>query len=328
MVDGLQRPGARLADLLRVPAKLDPARGRLPVLQARAQLAIATGQTFPQTQNMTGELLRATPSKPGDHQRPDRPRSSSSTSGITASISIGKSISGADSAGRSKTTGQPGRLGGRLRRHAGHAVGRRGHRLRANAHLPGTDRVTPGKTCSCSRETLTITEARFRGGTTSELDVYQARSTLEQTEAQIPELEISLRQTSNKLCILLGMPPEELWPGSGSGPFPRRRPKWPWAFPPTCCAVGPTSAARNVRRPPRAPRSAWPRPTSIRPSRSTARWAIRPQFFPDLFSSEALNGSVGPSFQWNMLNYGRILNNVRLQDARFQDWWPPTSRPF
>ena len=28
------------------------------------------------------------------------------------------------------------------------------------------------------RETLTITEARFRGGTTSELDVYQARSTL------------------------------------------------------------------------------------------------------------------------------------------------------
>ena len=27
----------------------------------------------------------------------------------------------------------------------------------------------------------------------------------------------------------------------------------------------------------------------------------------------------GPSFQWNILNYGRILNNVRLQDARFQE---------
>ncbi len=27
----------------------------------------------------------------------------------------------------------------------------------------------------------------------------------------------------------------------------------------------------------------------------------------------------GPSFQWNLLNYGRILNNVRLQDAKFQE---------
>ena len=37
-----------------------------------------------------------------------------------------------------------------------------------------------------------------------------------------------------------------------------------------------------------------------------------------LFSPAALNGSVGPTFQWNILNYGRISNNVRLQDAKFQ----------
>ena len=28
---------------------------------------------------------------------------------------------------------------------------------------------------------------------------------------------------------------------------------------------------------------------------------------------------MGPSFQWNLLNYGRIRNNVRFQDARFQE---------
>ena len=72
------------------------------------------------------------------------------------------------------------------------------------------------------QKTLTITEARFRGGTTSELDVYQARSTLEQTEAQIPEFEISLRQTSNNLCILLGMPPEELEARLGSSAHSHR----------------------------------------------------------------------------------------------------------
>src|SRR5262249_45622116 len=30
-------------------------------------------------------------------------------------------------------------------------------------------------------------------------------------------------------------------------------------------------------------------------------------------------GSIGPSFTWNILNYGRLLNNIRLQDARFQE---------
>ena len=40
--------------------------------------------------------------------------------------------------------------------------------------------------------------------------------------------------------------------------------------------------------------------------------------FPDLFRYESFNGSVGPSFNWNLLNYGRIVNNVRLQDATFQ----------
>ena len=40
--------------------------------------------------------------------------------------------------------------------------------------------------------------------------------------------------------------------------------------------------------------------------------------FKDLFRPTAFNGSVGPSFQWNLLNYGRIVNNVRLQDATFR----------
>jgi outer membrane protein TolC len=38
-----------------------------------------------------------------------------------------------------------------------------------------------------------------------------------------------------------------------------------------------------------------------------------------LFESLSFTGTVGPSFQWKILNYGRILNNVRLQEARFQE---------
>ena len=29
--------------------------------------------------------------------------------------------------------------------------------------------------------------------------------------------------------------------------------------------------------------------------------------------------SVGPAVQWNILNYGQITNNVRVQDAKFQE---------
>ena len=41
--------------------------------------------------------------------------------------------------------------------------------------------------------------------------------------------------------------------------------------------------------------------------------------FNRLFKSDAFTGSFGPSFRWNLLNYGRIANDIRFQDARFQE---------
>jgi outer membrane protein TolC len=38
-----------------------------------------------------------------------------------------------------------------------------------------------------------------------------------------------------------------------------------------------------------------------------------------LFNAQSLTGSIGPTFQWNILNYGRLVNNVRYQDAKFQE---------
>ena len=33
----------------------------------------------------------------------------------------------------------------------------------------------------------------------------------------------------------------------------------------------------------------------------------------------SLHYSVGQAIQWNVLNYGQITNNVRVQDAKFQE---------
>jgi NodT family efflux transporter outer membrane factor (OMF) lipoprotein len=59
-------------------------------------------------------------------------------------------------------------------------------------------------------ETLRITEWRAQAGLTTVLDVDQARTTLEQTRAQVPTLETGLAQARHRLGILLGEAPGHL----------------------------------------------------------------------------------------------------------------------
>jgi outer membrane protein TolC len=39
----------------------------------------------------------------------------------------------------------------------------------------------------------------------------------------------------------------------------------------------------------------------------------------DMLNANSLGYSFGPSFAWPILNYGRLKNNVRVQDARFEE---------
>ncbi|MDZ4817536.1 MAG: efflux transporter outer membrane subunit [Planctomycetota bacterium] len=169
------------------------------------------------------------------------------------------------------------------------------------------------------QQTLDIANARFKGGTTSELDVDQSVSTLAQTQAQIPQLRIRIRQATNRLCILLGMPPEDLLPLLGNQPIP---------VAPSDAIVG-IPAEMLLRRPDvrRAERIAASQCAQIGVAVSqlyphigvTGTIGVASEQFNTLFQSQSLVGSVGPSFQWNVLNYGRLINNIRLQDARFQE---------
>ena len=63
------------------------------------------------------------------------------------------------------------------------------------------------------RKTYELILERFNAGDLSDVDVQQAKSSLAQTEAFVPQLEIALRQSQNALCVLLGMPPEDLAAG-------------------------------------------------------------------------------------------------------------------
>ena len=169
------------------------------------------------------------------------------------------------------------------------------------------------------RQTLVIAEARFKANVNNELDVDQARSTLEQTEAQIPELEISLRQTNNRLCILLGIPPEELRAKMGPAPIPTAPAEVAVGIPADLLRRRPDVRRAEARRPPQSAEIGVAEAEFYPHIAINGTIGYSAEEFKDLFRSTGLERQVGPSFQWNILNYGRILNNVRLQDAKFQE---------
>jgi NodT family efflux transporter outer membrane factor (OMF) lipoprotein len=167
--------------------------------------------------------------------------------------------------------------------------------------------------------TLRIVNGKVKVGLVDELDAAQARSTLEQTEAVIPELKIGQRQAANRICILLGMPPEDLERRLGPGQIP--------VAPPDVAVGIPADLLRRRPDVRRAERQAAAQSALIGLAESdyyphifiNGSFTYSAAQFPDLFQQRAFAGTVGPSFTWNILNYGRILNNVRLQEARFQE---------
>lgn len=164
-----------------------------------------------------------------------------------------------------------------------------------------------------------IADAKFQGGTVTELDSAQAASLLHDTEAQIPGVESDIRQTQNTLCILLGLPPQDLQHLLGG----------PQVIPTAPAEVAVGIPADLLRRRPDIRRSerqlaAQSAQIGIAKADLFPRFAllgtisIAAEDFDNLFKSGSLENFGGPSFRWAILNYGRIENNIRVQDARFQ----------
>jgi NodT family efflux transporter outer membrane factor (OMF) lipoprotein len=164
-----------------------------------------------------------------------------------------------------------------------------------------------------------IAETKFQGGVVTELDSAQAASLLRDTQAQIPGLESDIRQTQNTLCILLGIPPQDLQRLLGG----------PQLIPTAPAEVAVGIPADLLRRRPdirQAERVLAAQSAQI----GIAKADLFPSFalfgtisvaaedFDNLFKSSSLENFGGPTFRWAVFNYGRIENNIRVQDARFQ----------
>lgn len=178
-------------------------------------------------------------------------------------------------------------------------------------------------------ETLRIAEVRFENGAVTELDVSQSRAQLRDTEALIPSLETGVRQATHAISTLLGRPPgqlSELLEHKSSIPSApaeiaigvpvdllRRRPD---------VRIAEFQAAAQSARIGIAKSDLYPRFSLFGAigfaTSSDGGLQSNNADAGDLFSSDSLRYTVGPAFSWPIFNYGRLRNNVRVQDARFE----------
>jgi len=180
------------------------------------------------------------------------------------------------------------------------------------------------------QEGLDVAQARFQNGATSELDVAQATTLLESTRSTIPELQLGLQQAKNALSTLLGQPTGTVEAILGQ---PAAIP-----MPPAKVAVGvpadvmrrrPDIRAAELRAIAQCDRigvakaDLFPKLVltgSIGTATSTGAGALGGNStLGNLFGPGSLIYTAGGSLFWPILNYPRIINNVRVEDARFEE---------
>jgi NodT family efflux transporter outer membrane factor (OMF) lipoprotein len=291
------------------------------VLEARAQLGIAAGKFFPQTQQASGSL---------EHQR-----SSSSSAQAFGQLEYTEDQIGVSASWELD-------FWGKFRRNIQSAsaswlataadydnamVSLTADVADAYINIRTLEKRIDiaGQNVETRRESLKIAEARFRYGTVSQLDVEQAKTDLNNTLASIPTLEKQLRQQKDALCVLLGMAPNglaDILKGPSEIPVSprevtvgipadllRRRPD---------IRSAEYSAEAQAARIGVAKADLYPA-LSLNGEFGFISSTVGNSSLADIFQWENRFYQIGPSLVWNIFNYGQITNNVRLQDARLQE---------
>jgi NodT family efflux transporter outer membrane factor (OMF) lipoprotein len=294
------------------------------VLQARAVLGIAIGSFYPQVQQGTGSLIYTQPSSATPSAPPNANPTQFWTDSLAAQAAweldfwgkFRRGVESADGAYLASIASYDDVLVTLLGDIAATYIG-----IRTTEQLIAIARSNINK----QQEALKIAKAKYTGGGSSERDVFQATNVLEQTQAAIPQLTIQLQQGQNALCVLLGIPPVSL-----NALLARSRGKIP--VPPSTIAVGIPADLLRRRPDVRAAELAalaqnaqigvteaqlYPA-ISITGTFGGAASTANGHNLGQVVSSRGITYAAGPSFQWNILNYGQITNNVRLQDARLQ----------
>jgi len=300
------------------------------ILEARAQVGIATGDLYPQSQSVGGSYSYTDVSKNAANSQPG------------ADFHYGDMELGFDAAweldfwGKFRRAVQSdiGKLEASIASYDDLLVTLTAEVVRTYVFIRTQEELLgiARENVNIQEQSLQITETRFNEGDVTELDVQQARALLRDTQATIPRLQAGLRQSKNGLAILLGMLPGELTdileapkpipavPGEVSVGVPsellRRRPDIRLAE----RQLAAQSALIGVAKADLYPHFSLFGSIGLRSSDAAVTAAGFPggSSFGDLWNSDSIEFFGGPGITWDIFNYGRIKNRVRVQDARFQ----------
>lgn len=180
------------------------------------------------------------------------------------------------------------------------------------------------KNADIQSRSLRIAEAQRRNDIGTELDVQQAKALLLDTEAMVSGLETGIRQAQNALSILLGMPPGNIGALTGEDkPIPSITADISAGIPADMLSRRPDvrrealkaaaqSAMIGVAKADLFPRLSLQGSIGLASSSANGLDAF------DVLSMHTVAAKIGPTITWPILHYGRLKNNVRIQDAKFE----------
>jgi outer membrane protein TolC len=199
-----------------------------------------------------------------------------------------------------------------------------------------------------------MTEIQFNSGNVSELDVQQAKTQLYNTRSAIPSLEISKVKARNAISLLLAMNAYEIDQllKTGRGKYADSTSKYISEEKRDTLQIKEASKdTLNVEIIPQARLNPYYKIDADlitrRPDIKVAEYQVRSnsaligakmaELYPSfslfgnigystnnatgswISGSDALGVAVGPSFSWNIFQYDRIKNKIRIQDAVFEE---------
>ena len=199
-----------------------------------------------------------------------------------------------------------------------------------------------------------MTEVQFNSGNVSELDMQQARTQLYNTRSALPSLELSKIKARNAIALLLAMNSNEVTKLLKSGRNKHADPTSKYLALEKRGSMQikeSSSELLNVNMIPRARLNPYKKIDANlitrRPDIKIAEYSVQSnsaligakmaELYPSfsLFGnigynsnnatgswvngSDALGVTIGPAFSWNIFQYGRIKNQIRLQDAVFEE---------
>ncbi len=275
----------------------------LRILEARAALSLAAGYKYPQIQRLTGAIDYVNTRQSGEPNQADvTPK---------ASFNVGWEL---DFWGRYARGAQAAEAA-----YFGSIAAQQDVQILMTASLADfyfAYRTTllridiATRNSEIQRRSFELTTQLFESGQQSELDLQQAKTQYLATLSTIPALEVTARQLRNAIGLLIGRPPGALTElDEGLQDLPVINP----------IALQDVPAQALLRRPD-------VRLAATQIAFQTAQVGIaEADKYPSIslggnvgFSGSIISLGIGPSLSWNIFNYGRIENTIRIQDARLQ----------